>query len=341
MLRLWTFWATVLLSLLLGCGDGIAVDDDAADDDVADDDAADDDVADDDAADDDAGDDDAADDDTGDDDAADDDTGDDDTAPPADYAVTGSYSVSEASDYYNPSGLCYMSYTTFTPQGAPAAPVLVLTHGFSRTKAAMADLARHYASWGLPVITATVCNSTPLSSDPPQDAADLISLKQTLGYSDALYAGHSAGGLRSVLAATTDADAVAAFGLDLTDGDNLALDAAPTLTVPLAGLAGEPDMCNSEGNGVAVYPAAPQGTVLRVTEADHCDFEDPTDWLCTTFCTGTNDTFTDDAIRETIRGFSTAWLVWRAGLDSGGEDWWTPGEPPYDDLLASGAISVP
>ena len=334
--HIWTCGGIALLLLMLGCGGGgIAVDDDTGDDDTA---MPDDDTAtpdDDDTAtpdDDSAGDDDTA--------TPDDDTSDDDTTPPADYAATGPWPVSEASDYHNPSGICFMAYTTFTPQGAPAAPVLVLTHGFARSQATMADLARHYASWGLPVITATVCNSLPLNSNPEQDAADLISLKQMLGGTDVLYAGHSSGGLRSVLAAVSDTDALAAFGLDLVDGDNLAIDAAPGLTVPLAGLAGESDMCNSDGNGLAVYPAA-SGSVLRVTEADHCDFEDPTDWLCTTLCTGTNDLFDDDDIHTTIRGLSTAWLVWRAGLDSGGEAWWTPGDAPYDDLLAAGAISAP
>lgn len=274
-----------------------------------------------------------------DDDVADDDD-DDTTAPPADFSATGPYPVSSVSDTYNPSGLCYVPYAVFTPTGAPAAPTVVLTHGFSRTSSAFADLATHIASWGLTVATPTMCHSTPLDSDPALDAAEMLDFKGMIGATDVIWAGHSAGGLRSVLAANLDPQTVAVLGLDLTDGDDLAVDAAPALTVPLYGLVGEAGMCNSDGNGVDVYLAAAGSHAMRVTEADHCDFEDPTDWMCTLLCEEANSQFTTDEVKATIRGMATAYLVWQAGLDASGEDWWTPGNAAYDSLLASGAISA-
>lgn len=270
--------------------------------------------------------------------AADDD--DDTTAPPTDFSATGPYPVTSVSDTYNPSGFCYASYSVFTPAGAPAAPTVVLVHGFSRTPSALADLAAHFASWGLTVATPGMCHSTPLDSDPPLDAAEMLDSKAMIGATDVIWAGHSAGGLRSILAANLDPQTVAVLGLDLTDGDDLAFDAAPSLTVPLHGLVGEAGMCNSDGNGVGVYQAAAGSHAVRVTEADHCDFEDPTDWMCTMLCEEANSQFTTDEVKATIRVMATAYLVWQAGLDASGEDWWTPGHSAYDSLAGAGSISA-
>jgi len=274
----------------------------------------------------------------------DDDTtaGDDDdtTAPPSDFSATGPYPVTTFSDTHNPSGFCYASYSVFTPSGAPAAPTVVLIHGFSRTSSAFADLATHIASWGLIVATPTMCHSTPLDSDPPLDAAEMIDFKALIGATDVIWAGHSSGGLRSVLAANLDPQTVAVLGLDLTDGDDMAVNAAPSLIVPLHGLVGESGMCNSDGNGVDVYQAAIGANAVRVTEADHCDFEDPTDWMCTLLCEDANSQFTTEEVKTTIRGMATAYFVWQAGLDASGENWWTPGHPAYDTLAGSGAISA-
>jgi len=144
-----------------------------------------------------------------------------------------------------------------------------------------------------------------------------------------------------VLAARDDPDAVAVLGLDLVDRDGQAQAAAASLSVPLYGLAGESGSCNDDANGLPSYAAAAQGRVVRVTEADHCDFESPTDILCTALCTGTNNQFTDDEIQATILAMSTGYLLWQAGLDPAGQTYWTAGAAPYDDLLASGAISPP
>ncbi len=344
----------LLLALLLGlvpltgCPTGDDDDDASGDDDSA---AGDDDTT---AGDDDttAGDDDdttAGDDDTtpGDDDdstAGDDDTttgDDDDSVPPLDLAAAGPHAVSSSTGMYTPGGLCFMDYTVFEPVGAPAAPAVLLAHGFQRYAGVMEGLGEHFASWGLTTVTMDLCHATILDTDPPADAALLVELRGELGLGQVIYAGQSAGGLRSVLAAAQDPDAVAVLGLDLVDGDDLGLDAAPALAVPLYGLAGEPSSCNADGNGLGVYGAAPDAALLRITEADHCDFEDPTDWLCTVLCEGSNAQFSDDEIHATVRALATAYLRWQAGLDPAGEDWWTPGDPVHDALLASGAVSWP
>jgi pimeloyl-ACP methyl ester carboxylesterase len=222
------------------------------------------------------------------------------------------------------SGLCVTPYTTYVPVGGATDAAVVLSHGFSRTEAQMVDLATRIASWGVPVVTTTLCHSTPLDNDPDQDAADLVALADQVGAARRLYVGHSAGGLRSVLAAALDPDAIGVLGLDLVDLDAMAADAAPGLAMPVDGLLGEPYSCNEDGNGLAVYAAAADSEALRVVDADHCDFESPTNWLCTTFCDVTNDTFDDDQVRDAITGLAAGWTTWRSGVDPTASAWWQP-----------------
>jgi len=129
------------------------------------------------------------------------------------------------------------------------------------------------------------------------------------------------------------------LGLDLVDAADAALESAPLLQVPLHGIFGEPYSCNSNGNGVPVVAAAASNGALRVTEADHCDFEWPTDVLCTALCNRANDRFDAETVRTLIRSLTTAYVLWQSGLDLAGERFWSPGSSPYDDLLAEGAVS--
>ena len=142
-----------------------------------------------------------------------------------------------------------------------------------------------------------------------------------------------------VLAARDDPDTVAVLGLDLVDRGEQALEAASALTVPLHGVLGEAGSCNENGNGVPVYEAAAEGNAVRVTEAEHCDFEAPTDGLCTALCAVRNTAFTEEQIRATILGLSTSFLLWQSGLDPRGMGWWTPGTPAYDEMIAGGAVT--
>lgn len=260
--------------------------------------------------------------------------------PPAtvpDFSQPGPGTFVETAELWSPGGLCVTPTTTYVPDTPATAVTVVLAHGFSRTEGAIEDLARHLATWGVPVVTLTMCHATPLTNDPEADAADLIALADRVGAGDRLYVGHSAGGLRSVLAGVDDPLAIGVLGLDLVDVFRLAERAAPDLTVPFAGVAGEPYDCNSDGNGDAVFAAAPGSTLLHVTDADHCDFEWPTDWMCTALCDQPGAR-SDADIRAVVRGTATAWVVWRSGADPRGEAYWTAGGSVHDALVASGAV---
>jgi hypothetical protein len=227
-----------------------------------------------------------------------------------------------------------MDYDVYAPQNYEGTEIVILSHGFMRTKANMAGWAQHLASWGLTVVTPNLCSIY----DHATNGQDLVKLTDAVTTGAAIYAGHSAGGLASMIAASQDPSTRGVLGLDLVDAFSLGVSAAGSVSAPVAGLVGISSSCNSKNNGLDVYRAAPDAQALYVTEADHCDFENPTDTLCQFLCPGTNLAFSDAEIQVTLKGLVTTWIVWRWGLDATGEMYWTFGEDPYLDMLSDGAI---
>lgn len=267
-------------------------------------------------------------------------TGADDSAPEAalDYADDGSFGVnSEDGESTLPTG-CDMAWTRYTPEGAAGAPVVVLVHGFARDRENMAGWGRHLASWGLDVITPDLCHASFTDVDHAQNGADLLALSEALQLASPQYVGHSAGGLAAFLAAAQSPDSAGVLGLDPVDNGSLGVDAASSLAAPAYAVIGEASACNADNNGVDMVRAAPQGRLLRAVEADHCDFEDPTDDACTAFCQGSNDLYSDDQIHGVIGRLMTGFLLARSGLDPAGLDLWTAGSEAYEAEIAEGVV---
>ena len=185
----------------------------------------------------------------------------------------------------------------------------------------------------------SLCHSSILDTDHEQNGVDIASLASKLGFSSVIYAGQSAGGLASVVAGAEDPGTVAVLSLDGVDASNIGAGAIGDVSAPVYGLLGEPSSCNSSNNGASWFSSASDALAIRVTEADHCDFESDTDWLCTTFCTGSNSSFSDAEISDTIRGLATAAVLQEAGLADARAIWWESGGAEHDALTASGAIS--
>jgi dienelactone hydrolase len=217
--------------------------------------------------------------------------------------------------------------------------LVVLAHGFVRTQSNMAGWADHLASWGVEVATPDLCHSSFSDADHAANAEEMIALAAALGGNEVIYAGQSAGGLSALIAAADDPNAIAAVGLDATDSSDLGVQRVTEASVPFYGLVGEPSTCNAESNGVAIYEAAPDATAVRVTEADHCDFEDVTDVLCTAICPGTNAQYSDEAIHDAILGLLTAAVLEGASGGDGLTRWWLPGGEDYEALTSTGAIA--
>jgi len=259
--------------------------------------------------------------------------------PGPDLRLTGPLSVDTTSDTVMLPG-CSMAYDLRVPAGMADAPAVVLAHGFQGNRGTMAGWAEHWASWGVRVITPNLCHATILDTDHPQNGDDLRALVDALALGPVIYAGYSAGGLAAVLAAAEDDQAVALVGLDMVDADGLGAAAAAGVIAPTFGVIGEPSQCNTTNNGLGVLQSA-GGQVLRVTEADHCDFQSPADFLCGLTCTGTNAQFDEAAIAAAVRGLTTAAVVWQAGLEPTGVQWWTPGQPYFEELSAAGIVQIP
>jgi hypothetical protein len=236
---------------------------------------------------------------------------------------------------------CSMGYDLRAPAGVPDAPVVVLAHGFQSNRQSMAGWAEHWASWGLRVVTPNLCHATIIDSDHAQNGEDLRALVVELALPSPIYAGYSAGGLASVLAASADPGATALVGLDMVDSEGLGAGVAASVGVPAFDIVGEPSMCNTTNNGLAVFAAMPEARALRVTEADHCDFQNPADALCGITCTGSNDQFDDSAIQTAVLGLSTAAVLWQTGVEPTGAQWWTPGQHYYELLVGLGILQEP
>ncbi|MBL4687826.1 MAG: hypothetical protein JKY37_24770 [Nannocystaceae bacterium] len=234
-----------------------------------------------------------------------------------------------------------MGYDRYTPERRGRPPTVILAHGFQGNRAAMANWASHMASWGLEVITPDLCRATIFDADHAANAADLVALSVQLSVEAPMYAGYSAGGLAAVLAAAQDGEATALLGLDMVDSDGLGLAAAPAIVAPALDLTGEPSMCNENNNGHAVFDATADPRVLAVLSADHCDFQNPADALCGGLCGASPQPVDDGDIASTVIGLSTAFLLWKSGLDTTGQQWSTAGQHWYGVLSDAGFIGEP
>ena len=264
----------------------------------------------------------------------------------ANFSGSGPYEVSTVSNSLTVDTGQNLNYIIFMPE-EPQSPVhVLLVHGFSRNMSVLADLAQHYASWGISVVTMDLIHSSIFENDPLQDVMDLGALSAYLsGGQPIIYVGHSAGAMRAIASAVSDSNATAILGLDLTDGayeqtggDFLALSNAPELSIPLWGLLAEPSDCNAYGNGLDVYFESNHGNAISIIEADHCDFELPTNFLCTFLCQGSNDLFSEDEINNVILNLSTAYLLHHSGIQDDAISMWVPGNDYYEGLIADGAI---
>ena len=131
--------------------------------------------------------------------------------------------------------------------------------------------------------------------------------------------GHSAGSMAALVAGVNADATVAVLGLDPVAPREGNLDEqAADLEGMLAAIAGDPSQCNSNNSGVAIYQRGSAQT-LSVAQATHCDFEAPSNFLCTATCGGTGG----PTVEATVRQLVTAYAAWKLGLDEAAS-WWDP-----------------
>jgi dienelactone hydrolase len=205
---------------------------------------------------------------------------------------------------------------------------LVLGHGFARARAQHANNGVFLASHGYVVVTVDFPN--PLSPDFDAWAAQISAALDWLEAQNADPAsrfyqqiaadrlgalGHSAGGMATWVAAGQDSRIKANMPLDpvpANDADLPALGAG--LAVP-SGWTGAPgSSCNANASYGQFYPLVAAGHKAQyiISSATHCDFEDPTNFLCTLTCGGTSD-----ARRQVWRRYTVAWFKYYLDGETG------------------------
>jgi dienelactone hydrolase len=181
--------------------------------------------------------------------------------------------------------------------------VAVLAHGFARSRARHRDLGRALASAGvvavvpdLPSVMNLWGNGDALARfvmDLEGGAVPQLSVKRE----NVVLIGTSAGGLASLLAAAQLPRLAGWIGLDPVDRTGSGTRAASQVQAPAIVLLAEPSVCNLLTSGRAIAQALPKRwRTVDVTDASHCDFEDPTNNLCQAMCGRSSD-----ATREEIR----------------------------------------
>lgn len=243
----------------------------------------------------------------------------------SDLDQAGPYTASSTSESISLSSCdSPMSYTHVVTSESNA-PTVIIAHGFLRNSTNMVDWGGHLGSWGFNALVIEMCHF----ADHQQNGMAIAELSSNLGLTDVLYLGFSAGGLASLVAAA-NSNPLGVMTLDpVDDFSSTGSTLGGQISSTVLGLIGEPSDCNSQNNSIGLLQTVGADHVFRVTDADHCDFEAPTDDLCENgvlgfgACGNASASISDDSIRSTIRAMATAGLLWMSGENANGEDWWT------------------
>jgi dienelactone hydrolase len=189
-------------------------------------------------------------------------------------------------------------FDLYRPAGVGPHPLVIVAHGFTRSRANMAGWGRHLAGQGF----LAAVPSLPAWADHARNGRAVTQLIDVLLATPPLpidqarigVLGYSAGGLSTLLAAADDGRVRAWVGLDPVDRDSQGAHAASRVTATAVILRAAPSRCNANGNASGIERAfAGRVTVVVVPGATHTDPEWPTDWKARLVCGG------DDEARRT------------------------------------------
>jgi len=264
--------------------------------------------------------------------------------PLTDFLQTGPYSVSAESRTASVTNCSNMSYSVYSPSGVTNPTIVVLGHGFARGADVMAGWAEHLSSWGVEILLPTLCHYNVFTGvDHEMNGQNMKELAALHNATDVVYAGHSAGGLAAIIAASQDVNAIGVVGLDTTDTedvpgveDYIGLSYASSVRCPAYALIGEPSTCNSNNNGLGLFRMMPDYNAVKITSADHCDFENPTNFVCELSCTNSTVVFGDEEISEAIITLGTAAIISLTGISEDGERIWS--EEGLREWIESGLV---
>jgi dienelactone hydrolase len=186
-------------------------------------------------------------------------------------------------------------FDLYAPGTHGAAPLVVVAHGFWRSRANMAGWGRHLAQEGF----LAAVPDLPAGSDHARNGRAVNELiawllahpPATVPIDDERIAvlGFSAGGLATLLAAADNPRIRLWIGLDPVDRGNAGATAAARLAATAVLITAEPSSCNGQGNAAAIGRALGERvTAVAVPAATHADAEWPTDWKARLLCGGSS-----------------------------------------------------
>ena len=189
-----------------------------------------------------------------------------------------------------------VSCDLYSPASPQPAPLVVVAHGFLRSKAKMANWGKKLAEEGFVAAVPTL----PTWADHPRNGQAIGELvtwlctnpayaqrinKQQIGLM-----GFSAGGLSTLLAAADQPNVKIWVGLDPVDRDGLGLAALPRLCARPVIIRAEPSSWNAQGNSRTLVDAlGPRCETALIPGAIHIDAEWPTDALAELACGKSSD----------------------------------------------------
>ncbi len=229
-----------------------------------------------------------------------------------------------------------LSFDLYVPVTSKPCPIVTLAHGFARSRVMMRDWGKLLASRGYVAAAPDLPGA-----DHPGNGKLLSALLEWLvtesqkagsplaGRVDPArrgVVGHSAGGLASLLAATTDSTIDVVVGLDPVDVGDQGKKAVPALKVPVTVLRATPGTCNDSGNAQALYAALTGPALsLEVKAATHCDPEWPSDPFCSLLCGASDDTRRSRFVRYAVATLDHVLLcapglaAWLGGASAGSD----------------------
>jgi dienelactone hydrolase len=217
----------------------------------------------------------------------------------------------------------------YLPSDAQPGPLVIMAHGFTRSRLNMAGWGGMLASNGFIVAIPDM----PAMSNRKKNSQGIKELVEMLNEGKvasvpkpaggAALIGYSMGGFSTLLAASGNDNVRCWIGLDPVNSGSKGTKAAASLTIPCAVLRAEPAAWNMRGNARQLAKALSGPFVtLRVKDGTHSDPENPTDSLAETLC-GKSDVrrhqtferYTLATLRAVFFGDAAALSVLKAAAD--------------------------
>ncbi|MCX2980531.1 alpha/beta hydrolase [Halieaceae bacterium IMCC14734] len=201
---------------------------------------------------------------------------------------------------------CELKYEYYQPRSLVPLATLILAHGFMRDLSSQRGWAQQWLDYNIATVVVSFCNSTVFNGHHQRNADDLITVREHLSIESTVYAGFSAGGLASYLAALRDEAAIGYLGLDSVDSGKLAINEPAELDVPALFMLAPASSCNARNN---IMPTIERhGYAIEVyPNARHCHFESPFDPRCGWICGKSKADVV--AVQTQIFDSATAWIL--------------------------------